>query len=68
MINPTGEDSAFSVPAEHAGRWRQVIDTSLPSPDDIVEEGNELSLDASAHLVKSRSVVVLMVSRAVQGS
>jgi glycogen operon protein len=61
MMNPTGEDSEFTVPSKHAGPWRRVVDTSLPSPDDIVEKGRELPLNASAYLVKSRSVVVLMV-------
>ena len=61
MINPSGEDVELAVPAEHAGLWRRVIDTSLPSPDDIVEQGNEVLLDTSSYLVKSRSVVVLMM-------
>ena len=61
MINPTSEDSEFAVPAEHTGPWRRVIDTSLPSPDDIVERGNEIPLDALSYPVKSRSVVVLIM-------
>ena len=31
----------FRIPASPSGRpWRRVVDTALPSPDDIVEEGS----------------------------
>jgi len=40
--------------------WRRVIDTSLASPDDIVEPGSEAGIQSSEYVVKGRSIVVLM--------
>jgi hypothetical protein len=36
-----------------------VVDTSLPSPRDIVEPGHEVSVYGKHYTVKARSVVVL---------
>jgi isoamylase len=60
MINAGGEDESVSVPQQHTGPWIRVVDTSLPSPDDIVEEGGGISVNAARYLVRARSVVVLM--------
>jgi glycogen operon protein len=58
MINAAPQDMTFRI--QHgACRWRRVVDTSLASPDDIVEPGNEVSLTTLEYLVKGRSVVVL---------
>ena len=40
--------------------WKRVVDTSLATPDDIVEPGHELPLPALEYLVKGQSVVVLV--------
>ncbi len=59
MINAYWEDRAFTIQEGQAGDWRRVVDTSLPSPDDIVDPGREVRLDNRQYLVKARSVVVL---------
>jgi len=59
MINGGEHDLEFTIQEGHAEQWRRVVDTSLPSPDDICEPGSEMPLDSLRYLVKSRSVVVL---------
>jgi isoamylase len=39
--------------------WLRLIDTSLPSPDDISEEGKEAVLVGAKYLVNPRSIVML---------
>jgi glycogen operon protein len=46
---------AVSVP----GPWQRVVDTSLPSPDDIVPAGVPLPPTATAYDVAPRAVVIL---------
>jgi glycogen operon protein len=42
-------------------KWVRAVDTSLPSPDDILELGNELALrNPSEYTVKERSMVILI--------
>ena len=41
MINGHWEDHSFTVPEGQASEWRRVVDTARPSPEDIVEPGNE---------------------------
>jgi hypothetical protein len=40
--------------------WRRVVDTSLPSPQDILEPGKEAQLHDPKYKVGARSVVVLL--------
>jgi isoamylase len=58
MINGWWEPLTFEVQGE--GEWRRVIDTALPSPDDIAEVliGEPISTDE--YRVGPRSVVVLV--------
>jgi isoamylase len=58
MINEHWEDHEFSVPDGHS-EWRRVVDTSLPSPNDIVEPGKEPQLQDTKYRVRARSIVVL---------
>jgi glycogen operon protein len=60
MINADGEDESILIPQEHAGPWMRVVDTSLPSPDDIVEDEGRVAVNGGRYLVRARSVVVLM--------
>jgi glycogen operon protein len=57
MINAGPNDTLFRV--QHDGKWKRVVDTSLESPDDIAEPGDESPLDGLQYFVKGRSVVVL---------
>jgi isoamylase len=59
MINAYWQDLSFRVQEGQAGAWLRVVDTALPAPNDIVEPGNEIRLEQSNYLVRTRSVVVL---------
>ena len=59
MINGHSEDRTFTVSDGDASRWRRVVDTARPSPEDIIEPGDEPTLDAARYRVRARSVVVL---------
>ena len=61
MINASAEDLTFEIQHGPPRSWRRVVDTSLSSPDDIAGPGREVPLESSEYLVKSRSIVVLMV-------
>jgi glycogen operon protein len=60
MINGGKRDRRFDVQEEAAGGWRRVIDTSLRSPNDIVEEASAPLLPGRGYDVAARSVVVLL--------
>jgi glycogen operon protein len=62
MCNGHWEPHRFQLPrVEGTHRWRRIVDTNLPSPDDIVEEKNAVPLNPGDHyVVTGRSVVVLM--------
>jgi glycogen operon protein len=62
MINASAEDVMFRIQRGNAQDWRRVVDTSLPTPDDIVEPGSEQHINSLEYLVMARSVVVLMGS------
>ena len=51
----------FDLPKPSKGyNWHRVVDTSLPSPNDIAEPGAELAIAGAAYLVEPRSTVVLL--------
>jgi isoamylase len=62
MINAYWEPLHFTI--QEAGAWRRVVDTSMPSPDDIAEPGAEVPLSELRYTVGPRSVVVLLQSGA----
>jgi hypothetical protein len=43
-----------------ASTWQRVVDTGLPSPEDIVEPGTRPALETPSYKVRARSVVVLL--------
>ena len=49
---------SFELPSAHG--WRRVIDTALPTPDDIVPEDEAPLVKGERYRVQSRSVVVLI--------
>jgi isoamylase len=62
MCNASWEAQRFHLPP-HDGRlrWRRIVDTNLPSPDDIVEERHAVHLHPADHyIVAPRSTVILM--------
>lgn len=64
MINGHSADGNFTVLDGQPSDWRRVLDTGQPSPDDIVEPGNEPKLKTASYPVRARSVVVLRRERA----
>jgi glycogen operon protein len=59
MINAYWRDLIFTIQEGRTGEWLRVADTSLPSPDDITDPGQETQLDSLRYSVRARSVVVL---------
>jgi glycogen operon protein len=62
ILNAFQKSLSFPIPKLPNGkRWFRVVDTSLPSPDDIVPEGSEVSLKPRRrYRTAPRSLVVLM--------
>jgi isoamylase len=60
MINAFWEKSTFTMQEGQASEWRRVVDTGLPSPDDICAPGMEQRLRGMDYTVRPRSTVVLI--------
>jgi isoamylase len=67
-VNAWTEPLGFKIPASPSGRpWRCVVDTSLPSPEDIVEEDQGPRIPVSQiYRVQAHSLVVF-ISDAASG-
>jgi glycogen operon protein len=64
-FNSHWESQRFALPP-HDGqwRWKRLVDTNLPSPDDIVEEAHAVPLRPADHYIMSpRSAVILVAPR-----
>jgi isoamylase len=63
MISAYSEGLRFELPEPQYGEcWFRVVDTSLPSPDDIAEEGKERALYEPTYQLAPRSVAVVIAS------
>jgi glycogen operon protein len=64
-FNMWHEPLIFGLPKIPAGmRWRRVVDTARPSPDDFLETGTEqLLADQTAVTLTARSMVILIGNR-----
>lgn len=60
MMNMWWEPIEFEVPQVHGMDWLRAVDTSLDSPEDILEPGSEVACNSSTYLVQGRSVVVMV--------
>jgi isoamylase len=63
MINAYWEPLEFELPPRRPGQsqgWHRWLDTSLPSPDDIVPWTKATPVSGSTYLVQARSVVGLI--------
>ena len=60
MINAYWEELNFQIQEGNAGQWMRLVDTSMPSPFDLLEIGKEKALESLNYEVKARSVVVLL--------
>ena len=64
MLNAYWEPLRFQLPpviAEHGAVWRRWIDTSLPSPEDIVDWDRAPAIADGSYVVQPRSVAFLVV-------
>jgi len=64
MLNAYWEPLRFQLPpviAEHGAVWRRWIDTSLPSPEDIVDWDRASAIADGSYLVQPRSVALVVV-------
>ena len=63
MFNAHWEWQRFNLPA-HDGQWRwqRLVDTNLPSPDDIVEEKDAVPLRPADHYVAAPRSAVILIS------
>jgi isoamylase len=59
MINAYWEPVRFHIQEGRADDWTRIVDTSRPSPEDIVEPGVERPVGSLDYEVAPRSVVVL---------
>ncbi len=61
MLNAYWEPLTFELPTVPSGQqWHRVVDTALPSPDDMAEPGSEPPVAESTYRVEARSVVILL--------
>jgi isoamylase len=60
ILNMDMQDLDFEIPRLQGKRWYQVINTSLPSPQDIAEADQEVAYDADSYRVAKHSVVALI--------
>jgi glycogen operon protein len=60
MISGSTEELRFGIQEGMPGQWQLAIDTSRPSPDDIVDPGGEQTVESNFYRVQPRSVVVLI--------
>jgi len=63
MINAYWEELTFEIQEGATNTWRRVVDTSLDSPLDFLEAGNEIPLQSMDYQVPGRTVVVLVRDR-----
>ncbi len=63
MINAYWEALEFRITERPPRGWLRVVDTALPSPDDIADPGAEVALVAPCYRVSGNSVVVLRSPR-----
>ena len=60
MVNTWWGPVDFTVQQAPGTGWRRLLDTSLPSPNDIAEPGQETALPGDTYTVQPRSIVVLL--------
>jgi isoamylase len=65
ILNAFEDELSFELPPTPRGstmRWHRMLDTNLPSPDDICEPGRGAPLDEDSYVAAGRSVVLLALT------
>lgn len=65
MVNAGSQALIFTIQEGKEGDWKRVIDTSLESPNDFREPGDEVDLRSASYEVNPHSMAVLI--RSTQG-
>ena len=61
IMNADYREQSVKLPGIESGKWHRVIDTSLNSSADFMEDGKEILLDPSdIYIANSRSTVLLL--------
>ena len=60
ILNMYWEPLEFALPTVAGRQWHRVVDTSLASPQDVADPGQELQIDGAKYRVNDRSVVILV--------
>ena len=59
MINGSDEKIDFKIVETPPIKWKRIVDTSLPSPDDIIDYGLCNVVQTKHYSVAARSIVIL---------
>lgn len=59
MMNMYWEPLTFELPQISGYRWWRSLDTALPSPQDVVDLGEEVAVSGNTYTVADRSIVIL---------
>jgi glycogen operon protein len=60
VLNMYWDALDFEVPIVPARRWRRLVDTAQPSPEDIVEAAHQEPIEGDRVRVEGRSVLILL--------
>ncbi|MCA9021709.1 MAG: glycogen-debranching protein, partial [Planctomycetaceae bacterium] len=63
MINASANACQFGIHEGTPGEWHRVVDTSLASPQDILEPDDVSVVSSTSYDVQARSVVILIKPR-----
>jgi isoamylase len=59
MMNMGDSIAEFELPSPMGHTWQRVLDTSLPSPNDVAPAGEGVDIDGGNYIVNSHSIVLL---------
>ena len=60
VLNMYWDALDFELPIVPGRRWRRLVDTARPSPEDIVEDVHKAPIEGDRVRVEGRSVLVLL--------
>ena len=60
ILNMEWEDLDFDLPPVEGRQWHRLVDTALPSPDDIVTPDETVMIDGNMYRAQKHSVIVLI--------
>jgi len=67
MMNMYWEPLQFEIPQYEGLKWQRLVDTSLPSPNDVITRVGAPVIADSTYIVNDRSIVVLATMTSAYG-